>query len=118
MFNDQFFADLGLASASPETKTKLTQQLGDLTQQRLSLRLADELSDEQLDKYEEISSSQGDNAAHDYVRSQLPHFDQIVNEVAAEVKTEFVANLSELLATNEDESDQPPASDVPPPPAQ
>jgi hypothetical protein len=105
MFNDQFFADLGLTNVDPETKQKLTKQLGDLTQQRLSLRLADELSDEQLDKFEEISSSKGEEASFDYVREQLPNFDQIVNQVAAEVKTEFAANLSDLLSV-EDESNK------------
>jgi hypothetical protein len=104
--DDSFFASIGLSDISAERKTELTQQLVDLTQNQIALVLAERLTDEQLERFNTLSDSDGDEAAVAYIEEVMPDYQQVVQEQAASVKEAFVQDMTMLLdLQNEEEGE-------------
>lgn len=96
-YDEEFFAAVGLSSASEERKQQLGEQLAELTQNRLAIVLADNLSDEQLEEFDNIADEKGDAEALAYIQSILPNYDELVATEVAAVKQAFIDDMNMLL---------------------
>jgi hypothetical protein len=68
-------------------------ELVDITYHELELRvgeiLANAMTNEQLDEFEAINDSQGDDAAFDWINQTLPHYKQVVDEEHEKIGSEI-----------------------------
>ena len=96
-FDDAFFNDIGLEQLSAERKREVGEQLVELTQNRVAAVLSERLSDEELERFEEIADKEGDDASVEYMERVVPDYTEIVSEQAQAVKQDFVNDMQTLL---------------------
>jgi succinate dehydrogenase flavin-adding protein (antitoxin of CptAB toxin-antitoxin module) len=91
---------LGLESLPDEQKIKMVQQMTDLAQKRIMLRIMEHLSEKEKDEFEKILGGPDvDLAAAEFIQNKVPNFDEMIKEEIVKVKQELiekfgVANLS------------------------
>ena len=99
-FDDKFFASVGLGNANDEKRAVLVNKLAKLIQGRLALRLGSELSDEQLEKFDQLMEGGDDQAAFDHLSQVYPKFNEVLQaeiNVAKEELTRGVETVTEKL---------------------
>lgn len=92
---DDFFEEIGLGSIAVEQKQKLMGQLLETLQMRVGGRLAEDLSEEQLDEFEQTIASADDagTAAEEWLKANNPHYEAIIAEEISNLKSELRTNL-------------------------
>jgi|SRR3989338_3874778 len=87
--------ELGLKTLSPEERVSFLETFGSVLQQRLTLRVMEELSDPQKDKLDALLSSQPENdvALGQFLATEIPNFQSIAAEEVANYKKELVDRM-------------------------
>lgn len=96
-FDGTFFDSMGMESLDKAKKDALAQQLTQLTQDRITLKIAEKLSDDELDEYEKIADDKGDEAAMDYIAKVLPDYQAIVDAEVKDVVSSFLNDMIKLV---------------------
>lgn len=96
-FDQDFFRSVGLGEASDEERAELVNKLAGLIQGRIALRLGDELTDEQLAKFDELMESGDDQAAYDYLSQVYPNFAEVMQAEIEVAKEELVRNVDKAV---------------------
>jgi len=104
-FDEQFFQDIGLGSASDEERAEMVNKLAELIQSRVALKLSEVLNDEQLQHFDKLIESEGDDAAMAYVEQTYPGYPELLQGEIEAVKREFAGDVQQVM----DELKQPPA---------
>jgi hypothetical protein len=103
-FDDEFFASIGLDEASDEKKQALAEQLAELIQNRIALRLGESLSDEQADHFAELIDQDKEELAFDYLEEVFPEYPQVLQEEIDRARGELVADMQSAVSQlNDDE---------------
>lgn len=86
------FEELKMEALSPEERAAFLERIGEIIHQRVMLRLMQELNDDQKNRLESLLSQQpGDDAAlGQFLKSEVPSIQQIVDEETAGYKKELV----------------------------
>jgi hypothetical protein len=93
---------------------------------RVGMRLADQMSDSQLDEFEGFIDRNDESGALKWLESNFPHYKDVVGEELDKIKSEIRGQAPEILRATMDQlaaeggsPSQPPApSDMPPPSGQ
>lgn len=96
-FDDQFFQDIGLSSASDEDRAEMVDKLAELVQGRVALKLSELLTDEQLDHFDTLLDSNDDDAALAYVQEVYPQYNQLLQDEVNAVKQEFAGDVKQVM---------------------
>lgn len=105
-FDDKFFEEVGLAGATDEQRTEFIEKLSDLVLSRIGLKLSEALSEDQLAKFDELTESEGEDAAFAYVREVYPGVDKMMAGEMEAVKQQFRGDVSKVMSDLEDDIDQ------------
>lgn len=86
------FEELKMEALSPEERAAFLERIGEIIHQRVMLRLMQKLNDDQKNRLESLLSQQpGDDAAlGQFLKSEVPNIQQIVDEETAGYKKELV----------------------------
>lgn len=86
------FEELKMEALSPEERVAFLERIGEIVQQRVMLRLMQELSEDQKNRLESLLSQQpGDNASlGQFLKSEVPNIQQMVDEETAGYKKELI----------------------------
>ena len=86
------FKDLAMENLSPEERIAFLDAFGEVIQQRIVLRLAKELSDEQKKAFEKLMSEKpnDDQAFAEFLVEKIPQFPQLISDEVAEYKRELI----------------------------
>lgn len=104
--DDTFFNDLGLGNASHEKKQALMQNILETLELRVSTRLAEDLSDEQLDEFESISPKPEDSnevveqkqqTTLNWLKSTNPNYENTIEEELNKLKNELRSSLDAIM---------------------
>ncbi len=90
------FEELGLDAMTPDERKAFVESFGNVIQSRMMLRLMKELTDEQKDKLDKILSDnpEGSPALADFLKADVPHFPQIVEEEIAGYKKQLAGHFA------------------------
>lgn len=96
--NADLFDELGLDALSPEERVRFLEEMGGIVQQRVMIRVFDELSDEQKDELEAIIQTNPDNPQKvvEYVLVALPDYEALALEEMALYKKELVERFQAM----------------------
>jgi hypothetical protein len=97
-FDDQFFQAIGLGSASDEDRAKMVSKLAELVQGRVAAQLSELLTDDQLEHFDKLLDSEGDDAALAYVEQVYPQYPQLLQQEIDHVKQQFVADVHQAVS--------------------
>ncbi len=101
---------LGLSALPESEKQVLLRQIYEKLEMNVGMRLADQMSNEQLDAFEKFVDANDDKGAFQWLESNFPNYKQVVNEEFEKLKAEISSVAPQILesAQNNPQNAQPP----------
>lgn len=119
--DDNFLQELGLGSLPPAEKNKMLAHIYETLELRVGMKLADQMSDEQLDEFEKYIDNNDEAGALKWLETNFPDYKKVVAEelekLKAEIKTQAPQIVQATMADmhgGQQPPSQPPAPSVPP----
>jgi predicted RNA-binding Zn ribbon-like protein len=106
--DNSLLEELGLASLPQQEKSSLLKHIYETLEMRVGMRLADQMTNEQLDEFERFFNAQDDAGAFHWLETNFPNYKEIVADEFAKLKGEVAQSAPQILAAAQ--SAQPPAS--------
>ena len=99
MYNldEEYLRSLGIADMPEEMKKPLVEGIEKQIQDRVSLRMAERLSDEQLEELAGLAESGEESVQMKWLEENVPGYDEVIREVLIEVRDEIQAQRKEVL---------------------
>ncbi|MGH7234034.1 MAG: DUF5663 domain-containing protein [Candidatus Saccharimonadales bacterium] len=111
--------ELGLGAMPEEEKRALLSHIYETLEMRVGVRLADQMSDEQLDEFEKYFEAKDDAGAFHWLETNFPNYKQIVEEEYNKLKEEIRLSAPQILQTSQSSvSTQPVPANLTPAPDQ
>jgi hypothetical protein len=107
--DNNLLQELGLGTLPDEEKRSLLTHIYETLEMRVGMRLADQMTNEQLDEFETYFEAKDDAGAFKWLETNFPNYKEIVNEEFEKLKVEVGQSAPQILAASQQ---TPPA--VPP----
>lgn len=104
--DDNLLQELGLGSLPTEDKNKMLAHIYETLEMRVGMKLAEQMSNEQLDEFESFINNNDEAGALKWLETNFPNYKQVVADELATLKQEIKAQSAQILAA----SQQPPAA--------
>lgn len=98
--------ELGLGSLPESEKKLLLRQIYEKLEMNVGVRLADQMSNEQLDEFEKFVDANDDKGAFQWLESNFPNYKDVVNEEFEKLKAEIKQYAPQMLAVAQHNSAQ------------
>jgi len=107
--DDSFMSDLGLANASDDQKQALMTQILQTLEMRVGTRLAEELSDDQIDEFEQLTPTEDDTPEvveqkqmqmTEWLKTNHPNHEAVIAEELDTLKGELATSLRDVFDTD------------------
>jgi len=115
--DDNLLQEIGLGSLPTEDKRGLLAHIYETLEMRVGMRLADQMTNEQLDEFEMYFEAKDDAGAFKWLETNFPNYKDIVNEEFEKLKTEVAQAAPQILAAAQ-ANPAPAAAPMPQQPAQ
>ena len=102
--DDNLLQELGLGALPAEEKRALLNHVYETLEMRVGMRLADQMTNEQLDEFETYFEAKDDAGAFKWLETNFPNYKEIVNDEFEKLKAEVGQAAPQILAA----SQQPP----------
>lgn len=96
--DDNLLQEIGLGSLPTEDKRGLLAHIYETLEMRVGMRLADQMTNEQLDEFEMYFEAKDDAGAFKWLETNFPNYKDIVNEEFEKLKTEVAQAAPQILA--------------------
>lgn len=111
--DDNLLQELGLGALPAEEKRSLLSHIYETLEMRVGMRLADQMTNEQLDEFETYFEAKDDAGAFKWLETNFPNYKEIVNEEFEKLKGEVGQSAPQILAAAQQ---TPPPTPPPQPP--
>lgn len=102
--------ELGLGALPPEEKNKMLAQIYETLEMRVGMKLAEQMTNEQLDEFEAFIDRNDEAGALTWLETNFPNYKQVVADELEKLKAEIKTTAPQIIAAM---NEQPPAQ-VPP----
>jgi hypothetical protein len=90
--NDTFLEEIGLVNLSADEKKKTLSYVQEMLEMRVGTRLANSMSDDQLDEFEALTSNkQSNESLRRWLKTNFPNYEHVVEEELEKLKAEIKA---------------------------
>ncbi|HET9850225.1 MAG TPA: DUF5663 domain-containing protein [Candidatus Saccharimonadales bacterium] len=120
--DDNLLQELGLGSLPPDEKNKMLAHIYETLELRVGMRLAEKMTDAQLDEFEAFIDKNDEEGALHWLETNFPNYKDTVaeelNKLKGEIKAQAPAIVEATMGARQ--SAQPPQAEPPqqaPPPA-
>lgn len=107
--------EIGLGALPASEKDSLLKHIYETLEMRVGMRLADQMSNQQLDEFEQYFEAKDDAGAFKWLETNFPNYKDIVQEEFNKLKAEVAQSADQILANAQPEPvvapAQPPISD-------
>ncbi len=110
--DDNFLNELGLGSLPAAEKNKMLSHIYETLEMKVGMRLAEKMSNEQLDEFEAFINRNDEAGALKWLESNFPNYKEVVAEELEKLKGEIRQVAPQIIA--QAASTLPPASAQPP----
>src|SRR4051812_33371366 len=93
--------DLGLGSLPDGEKNSLLKHIYETLEMRVGMRLADQMTNQQLDEFEQYFEAKDDAGAFKWLESNFPNYKDIVQEEFDKLKAEIGQSAPQILAASQ-----------------
>lgn len=87
--DDNFLLELGLGALPPAEKNKMLAHIYETLEMRVGMRLAEKMSNEQLDEFEAFINKNDEAGALKWLETNFPNYKQVVAEELEKLKSEI-----------------------------
>lgn len=91
--------ELGLGALPESEKQLLLRQIYEKLEMNVGMRLADQMSNEQLDAFEKFVDANDDKGAFQWLEANFPNYKMVVNEEFEKLKAEIHSVAPQIMAT-------------------
>jgi len=98
--------ELGLGALPDAEKQLLLRQIYEKLEMNVGMRLADQMSNEQLDAFEKFVDANDDKGAFQWLEQNFPNYKMVVNEEFEKLKAEIRSVAPQILATAQENQGQ------------
>lgn len=95
--DDDFLQSIGLGGLPDEQKQPMLQHIYETLELRVGMKLAEQMTDAQLDEFEGYIDRKDDAGALKWLESNFPHYKQVVAEELEKLKAEISASAAQIL---------------------
>lgn len=108
--DDNLLRELGLGSLPPQEKNRMLQHIYETLEMRVGMRLAEGMSNQQLDEFEKLMPLQTDSQevrkqkeqdAIGWLESNFPNYKQVVADELEKLKAEIKQAAPQILAASQ-----------------
>ena len=99
--NDALLDEIGLASLPQEEKRSLLSHIYETLELRVGMRLADQMTNEQLDEFEKYFEARDDKGAFNWLETNFPNYKEIVQEEFDKLKVEVAQSAPQILSASQ-----------------
>ncbi|MEO6513820.1 MAG: DUF5663 domain-containing protein [Candidatus Saccharimonadales bacterium] len=92
---------LGLSALPQPEKSGLLKHIYETLEMRVGMRLADQMSNEQLDEFEKYFNAQDDAGAFRWLETNFPNYKDIVADEFEKLKSEVAGSAPQILAASQ-----------------
>lgn len=96
--DNSLLQELGLDGMPPEDKTSLLKHIYETLEMRVGMRLADQMTNDQLDEFEQFFNAKDDAGAFRWLETNFPNYKEIVADEFAKLKGEVAQTAPQILA--------------------
>lgn len=118
--DDNLLRELGLGDLPPQEKNRMLQHIYETLEMRVGMRLAEGMSNQQLDEFEKLMPVAGDTEetrrqkeqdALRWLETNFPNYKQVVADELEKLKGEIKAAAPQIMAAAQQPApQQPPAA--------
>src|ERR1700690_2736945 len=98
--------EVGLASLPDTEKNSFLNHLYETLEMRVGIRLADQMSDQQLDEFERYFEAKDDAGAFKWLETNFPNYKDIVQQEFDKLKAEVAQTAPQILAASQAQAAQ------------
>ena len=99
--DESLLKDLGLESLSSEDKNSLLKHIYETLEMRVGVKLADQMTQEQLDEFEKYFEAKDDAGAFKWLESNFPNYKDIVQSEFEKLRDEIKLSVPGILDNSE-----------------
>lgn len=99
--------ELGLGGLPAEEKAGFLKHIYETLEMRVGMRLADMMTNEQLDEFETFYNAKDDAGAFKWLETNFPNYKEIVADEFAKLKNEIAQSAPQILAASQQQAAQP-----------
>src|SRR3569623_500436 len=99
--DNSLLVDVGLGSLPDAEKNSFLKHIYETLEMRRGIRLADQMSNEQLDEFEQYFEAKDDAGAFKWLETNFPNYKDIVQEEFDKLKGEIAQTAPQILATTQ-----------------
>lgn len=96
--DNNLLQDIGLAALPDSEKNSLLKHIYETLEMRVGMRLADQMTNEQLDEFERYFEAKDDAGAFAWLESNFPNYKDIVQEEFDKLKGEVAQAAPQILS--------------------
>lgn len=104
--DNNLIEELGLGALPEHEKQLLLRQIYEKLEMNVGVRLADQMSNEQLDEFEKFVDANDDKGAFQWLESNFPNYKDVVNQEFEKLKAEIKQYAPQMLAVAQHNSAQ------------
>src|ERR1700712_5003410 len=118
--DNSLLEEIGLAGLPDVEKNSFLKHVYETLEMRVGIRLADQMSNQQLDEFEQYFEAKDDAGAFKWLETNFPNYKDIVQEEFDKLKAEVAQTAPQILAASQAQAAQlqQPAPTVPMQPQQ
>lgn len=98
--DDNLLKELGLGSLPPEEKNKMLAHIYETLEMRVGMKLAEQMSNEQLDEFESFIDRNDEAGALKWLETNFPDYKQVVASELENLKTEVTTAAPQIVAAS------------------
>ena len=105
--DNSLLLELGLDGMPQPDKSSLLKHIYETLEMRVGMRLADQMTNDQLDEFERFFNTQDDAGAFHWLETNFPNYKEIVAEEFAKLKEEVASTAPQILASVQNNQQDP-----------
>lgn len=95
--DNNLLQELGLGTLPPTEKNKMLQHIYETLELRVGMKLADQMSDQQLDEFEGFIDRNDEAGALRWLESNFPDYKKVVADELEKLKTEIKDQAPQII---------------------
>jgi hypothetical protein len=112
--DNNLLVELGLGSLPEAEKSAFLKHIYETLEMNVGMRLADQMTNEQLDEFETYFNARDDAGAFKWLETNFPNYKDIVADEFAKLKAEVAQNAPQILAASQAQASMPAGDQQPP----
>ena len=115
--DDNLLRELGLGDLPADEKNKMLAHIYETLELRVGMKLAEQMSDAQLDEFEGFIDRNDEPGALKWLETNFPDYKQVVSDELDKLKGEIKQQAPQIMQATMSERQSQPAEPPPAPPA-